>query len=380
MSAWVTREWREDGKVRRKKMPSGLKGVRETDRFVVEWIDPSGKRCREKIEFAGRPGKRLADEKAQQVTSKLTLGSYDAHSRIRWKDFRKQYEDEVLSIKAESTQRVERESLVLFERLCKPKYIGGIRTRTIDTFKARLMKRRGQKAGSTMSPANANKHLRHLKAVLRKAHRWEYLPKLPEIVFLHEPEKMPVYMQPKHFDAIYSACEHAVVPTGRPYSSAAWWQAVMVTGIMAGLRIMEMMELLWEDVFLDEGYIVVRHVTAKGRRDDIVPLHSVAVNHLRRLTDIGLKVFDWPLRRKKLWDEWTRIQQQAGIELSCHGNHEHTARCHVYGFHALKKACGTLNAGRLPKVVLNAFMRHRAFATTERYYLVPVRKWVGAVI
>ena len=41
----------------------------------------------------------------------------------------------------------------------------------------------------------------------------------------------------------------------------------------------------------------------------------------------------------------------------------------MYGFHALKKACGTMNAGRLPKAVLNAFMRHRAFATTEKYYL-----------
>ena len=36
---------------------------------------------------------------------------------------------------------------------------------------------------------------------------------------------------------------------------------------------------------------------------------------------------------------------------------------------ALKKAGGTLNAGRVSKPVLNAFMRHRSFATTDRYYL-----------
>ena len=34
---------------------------------------------------------------------------------------------------------------------------------------------------STVSPATINKELRHLKAVLRKAHEWGYLPKMPEV-------------------------------------------------------------------------------------------------------------------------------------------------------------------------------------------------------
>ena len=143
----------------------------------------------------------------------------------------------------------------------------------------------------------------------------------------------------------------------------------MVVGIMAGLRIAEMTTLTWDDVHLDEGYLVVRHRSSKGRRDDVVPLHQVSVEHLRRITDYGNVVFDWPLGRETLWCEWTRIQQKAGIHLPCHEEHEHTPRCHVYGFHALKRACGTLNAGRLPKPVLNAFMRHRSFTTTDRYYL-----------
>jgi hypothetical protein len=130
----------------------------------------------------------------------------------------------------------------------KPKYVGKIRTRMIDDFKAKLLKRQGQKRGSTLSPASANKHVRHLKAALRKAHRWEHLAKLPDFVFLDEPEKMPVYMHPNHFDAIYIACDHATVPEDRPFSPASWWKGVMVTGIMSGMRIMEMMDLRWVDV------------------------------------------------------------------------------------------------------------------------------------
>jgi len=113
----------------------------------------------------------------------------------------------------------------------------------------------------------------------------------------------------------------------------------------------------------------VRHSRSKGRRDDAVPLHPIVVEHLRRITDYGTKVFDWPLGRQLLWKEWTRVQQKAGIHRPCTEEHVHTPSCYVYGFHSLKKACGTLHAGRLPKPVLNAFMRHRAFATTDKYYL-----------
>ena len=248
--------------------------------------------------------------------------------------------------------------------------MNGIRTRTIDTFKAKLLERRGRKQGSKMSHANVNKHLRHLKAALRKGpHVWDFLPKLPQITFLDEPEKLPVYMTPEDFDATYKACEYATLPAALPYPTSDWWRAIMVLGIMGGLRISEMLNLPWDDVHLDEGNLVVRHNQAKGRRDDVIPLHPVVIEHLRRITDYGTKVFDWPLRREVLWKEWGRIQKKGGVNRSCTEEHVHSPRCHVYGFHALKKACGTLNAKRLPKSVLNAFMRHRAFATTEKYYL-----------
>jgi integrase len=346
-----------------------MNGVRESDIFVVEWIDPRGKRCRRKIAMHGRQAKRLADELADQIAAQLTLGSYETAAKTTWKIFQEEYEQMVLTSKRPETQRMVKESMTLFAELCSPTFVADIRTKTVDDFKCKLLQRRGKKRRSKMSPANANKHLRHLKACLRKAHAWDYLPRLPQIVFLQESEKSPRFMTPGDFDAIYKACDQAAVPSKRPYGAVEWWRALMVTGIMAGLRIAEMLTLSWDDLHLDDGYLVVRHEHAKGRRDDVVPLHACAVSHLRRITDFGAGVFDWPLRRELLWDEWTRIQQMAGIHLPCHDDHDHTPRCHVYGFHDLKRACGTLNAGRLPKPVLNAFMRNRAFSTTDRYYL-----------
>jgi hypothetical protein len=47
-------------------------------------------------------------------------------------------------------------------------------------------------------------------------------------------------------------------------------------------------------------------------------------------------------------------------------NHEHRPTSHVYGFHAFKRACRTLNAAVLPQTLLNAFMRHSGPEATRK--------------
>ncbi len=146
-----------------------------------------------------------------------------------------------------------------------------------------------------------------------------------------------------------------------------------------GMRRDEMLTLSWDDVHLDEGYLRLRHNQTKGRRDERIPLHPVVVEHLRSITDIGLLVFDWPFCTTNLYEEYHRIQKEDGIDLPCREDHEHTDACHRYGFHDLKRACGSLNADRLPVRVLNAFMRHRSMSTTEKYYIHKERLLDGHV-
>ncbi len=96
------------------------------------------------------------------------------------------------------------------------------------------------------------------------------------------------------------------------YPLADWWRALMVLGFMSGMRRDEMLLLKWDDCYLDESYVQLWADGTKGRRDERIPLHPIVVEHLRRIQDLGVLVFDWPFGTTALYDEFHRIQQEAG--------------------------------------------------------------------
>ena len=53
--------------------------------------------------------------------------------------------------------------------------------------------------------------------------------------------------------------------------------------------------------------------------------------------------------------------------IDCREKHEHTSRCHVYGFHDFRRAFATVNAETLSGDALQKLMRHKSFPTTQRY-------------
>ncbi len=372
MNAWVSIERRVDGKLKREKLPSGVRGIEAEDRFVVYYVDPAGKIRQERMKIYGKPGKKLADKRAAQLTAQLTLGEYDQKTGNTWEQFEADFEKREIGAKSPASQELYRESLRLFVEICKPKLTSHVTTAMVDDYRAGLAKRRGRKKGSKISPASVNKHLRHIRAALGKAHKWGYTKTRIMVELMREPEKDPLFMEPEHFDDIYKSCNKAKLPADPQgaYTAEQWWQALMVTGLMTGMRINEMLSLKWDDVRLDDGFLTVRHENSKAKRDDVIPLHSVAVEHLRKIQHVGQLVFEWPFQLRSLLGHWYAIQDAAGVSLPCPGadGHECTDACHRYGFHSLKRACGTLNASRVNEAVLGAFMRHASTDTTRRFY------------
>jgi integrase len=301
------------------------------------------------------------------MEGQLAAGTYQGESRKQWKQFQEEYEGDLGARVDPETRRVSIDALKKFSELVKPVRVDRIRTKTIDQFVMLRRVERGRVPGSKVSPATINKELRCLKAAIRKAKEWGYTPVVPTFHMIREPKKLPLYVTPEHFAVIYQACDIATVPDSGNYSAADWWRALLMFGYMSGWRISEILSLAWDDVSLDEGYAITRAADNKGGRDERVPLHPVVVEHLRKIVDFGSTVFLWPKARRALWEEFAKIQAEAGIELPCTEKHEHTDACHRYGFHDLRRAFATMNADRLTGDALQSLMRHKSYSTTQRY-------------
>jgi integrase len=118
---------------------------------------------------------------------------------------------------------------------------------------------------------------------------------------------------------------------------------------------------------MDEGTAFSRHEDNKGKRDQLVQLHPIVVDHLERIRGFSPLVFSWPSDITVLYKQFRLIQEAAGIKLPCREKDEHTPTCYVYGFHDFRRAFATANAETLSADVLQRLMQHRSYLTTQRY-------------
>jgi integrase len=339
MRAWTFQDHRQKRKLGEKRCP-----------WSVGWIDPTGVRRSKRVGC-----RSLAEKYARKLEGELAAGLYQPVPRKTWADLLGEYESRIMVHQCPGTREATTIALTHFGRLANPLKVHSVTRQTLDAYVAARRTERGIK-GHSVSVATINRELRSVRALLRLAHEWGYLPTVPKIVMLREPQKLPRYVSPEDFAAIYPVCDQAKRPQAGNYTPGGWWRALLVFAYMTGWRIGEILSLRWEDVSLDNGTALTRWEDNKGRRDALVPLHPVVVDHLRRVVDFGRLVFLWPHHRRTLWEEFHRIQQAAGIGPDA-----------VYGFHDLRRAFASMNAARLPAEALQRLMRHRNYTTTQKY-------------
>jgi integrase len=195
--------------------------------------------------------------------------------------------------------------------------------------------------------------------MLRKAHKWGYLPNLPEFEFLKEFKKLPTYITPEEFAKLYQACDVAKYPDGLPYPAAAWWRGLLVFAYLTGWRIGAILALKRENVDLEAGTALSLAGENKGRRDQLVPLHPLIVEHLKQLPAFDPCFFPWNHPRRALFDQFAQIQEGACVKPA--GTRKR------FGFHDLRRAFATMNADRLTPDALQFLMQHKDYQTTQRY-------------
>lgn len=320
----------------------------------VGWIEPGGAR-RSKSCGPGFRGLKKAEALKKRIDAELMTGAYQKDSRKLWADFREEYERRVAGGLAPRTRGEVAAALGNFERIARPKRVSAVSAQTLGDFAAARRQEVSHVTGGAVSPATVNKDLRHVKAALRVAAEWGYLAAAPRVRMEKEPKRLPTYIPPDHFAAVYKACGRAARPEGSP---ADWWRGLLVAGYMTGWRINQLLSLRREDVNLGAGEAFGRAEDGKGKRDVIVPLHPLVVEHLRRLAPAGLTFFPWPHCLGTLYADFHAIQAEAGVKP------DRKAR---YGFHDLRRAFATMNADKLSPDALQALMQHKDYQTTQRY-------------
>ncbi len=322
--------------------------------WSVGYYDPDGKRRGKRI------GSKSAAEKfARKTEGQLAAGTFQSTARMSWGDFRKEYLERGLAGASPGTRDVSERAIKHFERIIKPAFVGAIKSKTFAEYVAKRQGESSRPGASPVSVATINKELRHLRAVVRKANRWGYLPIIPAIDFLREPGKLATYITPEHFARIYEHCDAASGPSSQSFDPADWWRALLVMAYMTGWRIGSLLALRREDVDMENGFALSRAEDNKGKRDQRIPLHPLVVEHLREIPGFSPLVFSFTGARRGLYGEFRAIQEAAGVRPE--GSKPR------YGFHDFRRAFATMNADRLSADALQSLMQHRAYQTTQKY-------------
>lgn len=340
MSAWIFQDTRQKAR------------LGDKCNWSAGWIDPDGKKRSKKI-----GSKSMAEKYARKVEGQIAAGLYQNVGAKTWQQFKNDFESKVLAGMEPGTKETTKYALNHFERIIKPARMRGITSATIAEYIAvRRQEGRTKRSNSRkVSPATINRELRTIRAVLRKAKSWKYLAEAPEIEFLREPGKLPRYVTPEDFTKLYdTGCEAAMRPDAQSYTAAEWWRGLLMFSYLTGWRIGQILSLRWEDVDLDNCRALSRHADTKGRRDQLIHLHPVAIEHLRGLRSFSPLVFAWPHDRRQLYEELATIRTAAGIRAA-------------YGFHDLRRAFATMNAENMTPDALQRLMQHKDYQTTQRY-------------
>ncbi|MDZ4687602.1 MAG: tyrosine-type recombinase/integrase [Planctomycetaceae bacterium] len=345
--------------------------------WCVDWSDPEGKRHRQSC-GPGTKGKRSADKLADRLHSELVTGTYQAGTRKTWGAFVAAYKEKFSPRLGPATRKQSLIALAHYERLMKPAKMTAIDSAKIDAYiTKRLAEATGK--GSKVAVATVNKELRHLRAALRIAEDWKYLAKTPKFRFLKQSEKLPTFVPPEHFAAIYAACQTATYPNDLPNIAAAdWWQALVVVAYMTGWRIGQILSLKWQDVDLEAATALSRAEDTKGKREERIPLHPLIVEHLGQLKgSFDSHVFPWNRRERALWFAFKDIQAASklvdGTAMPKQGKPNRDGSDGWYGFHDLRRGFATLNAAGMDLFQLQALMQHRSLDTTRRYVNMATR-------
>lgn len=325
-----------------------------TPSYVVRWLGDDG---RKRQEGAG-PVRKIAEGIRREREQQLNAGLLRRTDDPRLAALAEEHLVMIANQVRPATVREHREVLQRLQAFC-----GNLR---VSRLTPRLAERYFAMRLASVRPATANKDLRTLRAILRRAMRRGALASDPfaGVRPVREPEPAVRVLSADEVARLLAACDPESVVARGARSQARQvrlhqWRAFLYLALTTGLRSGELTHLRWEDIDRERGVLTVRssaeHRT-KGGRGRTVPLLPEAADLLAVLPR-GDWVFVLPSGRRwrnNLQREFQALASAAGVQCTLHDLRR------TYASH--------LQMGGAPAAVAQRLLGHASALTTARHY------------
>lgn len=268
--------------------------------------------------------------------------------------FEKHYDKDEL---VEATLRRFDEALRKWERFTNNPTIGRTADKTVAQFRQECLDR-------GYSPATIRSNWSMLRSIFRKVGPRETrnpgalniikaVPWMKPVKFVR---KLPRRVNLDLISKLYVACRYARFPrTDVPAPDL--WRALIVTCFCTGLRKDDLLTLKPEQIDLENGTADV--LAGKTRKQDLFPLHSVVVEHLKRIWNpYADRVFRGVLRRGgRFYVQWDDLMEAAGIPEEDR-----------FSIHDLRRTGGS-EVDRVDRGLGKVFLQHAPRSVTDVSYI-----------
>jgi integrase len=152
----------------------------------------------------------------------------------------------------------------------------------------------------TDTPATRNRYIACIRALLRKAVRWNWLDRAPMLTTYSEPKKRVRWITEEEATALLAALPE-------------WLRGMAQFALATGLRQANVMKLEWAQIDMERRMAWIHAEDAKARKAIGVPLNEDALRAIRgqlgkHLTRVfvdasGKPMEDWPKAARSAWEE-----------------------------------------------------------------------------
>lgn len=350
--------------------------------LYLRYVDPeTGK---QHTRTSGTSDSRLAERKAGEWEREVNEGKFAAEGNTSWAEFRKRYEDQVLSGLAESTAKKSRTVLSRLEKFAKPKRVSAVNFSVIQKFLADLRKKGAEEA-------TIQSYSGHIRAAMNWAAESSMTPpvRFKKVKRAKKTTGTPMKGRPlteeeldRIIEAIPAVLSRLQRGTGTVSSQGklksnrgininpADWEFYLRGMWLSGLRLEESLDFWWDredKLHLFNGMLRIHGEDEKGNLDRLLPLTPDFVELLESVPKAQRtgRVFricpDFKTAKDTVGRIAGRFGKEAGVVVNARtGKHA--------SLHDFRRTFGERWAMKVMPHILMQLMRHESIETTMRFY------------